>query len=292
MKNLTYKNMKPTCLLPLAVAALLSTGNTHAATFIWTGADGATDATWENPLNWDGGTVPNGVAGQLSTSSASDVVIFDSETVSFMPSNFILTRNSFTGSFKNPQIQVLNGTVNFSNNLNWGWNTETFIVGDGDMTTLAVANTGFTELNRDPNGLKTYTVNADGTLIFRNNVTAFTNDGNQKQARVNLFGGTVRFDGTINNHLTNAANNYISFNALGSTFTADFGGQLPDISTIEAQLGNSFRFGGSLIGDPNVFLDTTDNGNGTFSIIAAIPEPSTALLSAFGILALLRRRRG
>jgi hypothetical protein len=102
----------------------------------------------------------------------------------------------------------------------------------------------------------------------------------------------VRFDGTINNHLTNAANNYISFNALGSTFTADFGGQLPDISTIEAQLGNSFRFGGSLIGDPNVFLDTTDNGNGTFSIIAAIPEPSTALLSAFGILALLRRRRG
>lgn len=285
--------MKPTYLLPLAVAALLFTGNTHAATFIWTGADGATDATWENPLNWDGGTVPNATAGQLSTSSASDIVIFDSETVSFMPSNFITTRTSFIGGGKNPQIQVLNGQVDFANGLNWGWSgIETFIVGDGDMTTLAVANTGFTDLNRDPNGLKTYTVNADGTLIFRNNITGFSNDGNQKQTQVNLVGGTVRFDGTINNHLTNAANNYISFNALGSTFTADFGGQLPDISTIEAQFGNSFRFGGSLIGNPNVFLDTTDNGNGTFSIIAAIPEPSTALLGAFGILALLRRRRG
>lgn len=288
--NLPSFIMKTNKTYPLVIAALLAAGNANAALFIWTGADGANNATWENPLNWDGGNVPNGVAGQLSTSSSSDVVIFDSETASFMPSNSILTRNSFTGSFKNPQIQVLNGTVNFANNLNWGWNTETFVVGDGDMTTLAVANTGFAELNRDPNGLKTYTVNADGTLIFRNNITNFTNDGNAKQAQVNLFGGTVRFDGTINARFTNAANNYISFNSLGSLFTADFGGQLPDITTIEAQFGNSFRIGGSLVGNPNAELSITDNGNGTFNI-SAIPEPSAALLGSLGLLALLRRRR-
>ncbi len=276
----------------LSLACLLATSiGASAATYTWTGADGATDATWDNPLNWAGGDAPDGQAGQLSTSSSTDVVVFDSQTASFMPSNFITTRTSFTGSFKNPQIQVLNGQVDFSNGDNWGWSgINSFIVGDGDMTTLAVANTGYSGLNRDPNGLKTYVVNADGTLIFRNNVTAWSYDGSLKTTVVSLVGGTAQFDGTITNHFTNAANNYVSFDAYGSVFNADLGGQLSDEATILGQFGDSFRLGGSLASDPNAALSFTDNGNSTFTV-TVIPEPSTALLSALGLLALLRRRR-
>lgn len=97
------------------MALLLVVGIAQAqTTYTWTGADGAKNATWQNALNWAGGLVPNGVSGQLSTDTASDVVIFDSETATFMPSDSILTRNSWTGSFKNPQIQVLNGQVGTS----------------------------------------------------------------------------------------------------------------------------------------------------------------------------------
>jgi len=263
----------------------MTAASASAVSYIWTGADGATDATWENPLNWDGGNVPNGQAGQLSTSSSTDIVIFNSETVTFMPSNGITTRNSFTGSFKNPQVQVLNGTVTFNNGLNWGWSGITsFVVGDGDMTTLAVADTGYTELNRDPNGLKTYIVNADGTLKFRNNVGNWSNDGNAKKAQIQLNGGAALFEGTITARFTDAADNYVSFNNAGSIFTADFGGQLADLGTVTGQFGDSFK-DTTLNG-----LKATDNLNGTFTI-SVIPEPSTALLGALGFLALLRRRR-
>ena len=151
------------------------------------------------------------------------------------------------------------------------------------MTTLAVADTGYSDLNRDPNGLKTYVVNADGTLIFRNNVTAFSNDGNAKLAQVQLNGGTVQFNGTIGNHLTNVANNYISFNAIGSTFTAAYGGQLADLATVTGQFGDSFK-------DTTGFgLKATDNVS-TFSV-TVIPEPGTLGLLGLAGLGLFARRR-
>jgi hypothetical protein len=142
-------------LLPLATLAglALTTGTGLAASYVWTGADVADDATWQNDDNWSGGVAPEGITDRLSTNSSADVVVFNSETASVMPSNNIEINNENTPAFRNPQIQVLNGTVTFTGGKNWGWSGTSFMVGDGNMATLAVANTSFSELNRDPDGI-------------------------------------------------------------------------------------------------------------------------------------------
>jgi hypothetical protein len=251
---------------------------------MWTGADGATDATWQNSLNWAGGDAPDGVANQLSTVSSTDVVVFNSETVTFMPSNSITTRNSFTGSFKNPQIQVLNGEVTFNGIENWGWSGITsFIVGDGDMTNLAVADTDFRNLNRDPSGIKTYAVNADGTLKFRRSASTWSYSG-AKDAQIQLNGGAVLFDGSISGDFVSDAGDFVSFNSAGSTLTANFGGSFADLTAITNQFAAGF------VDTTGNGLAATDNSDGTYTI-SVVPEPSTTALLGLGGLALILRRR-
>jgi uncharacterized protein (TIGR03382 family) len=265
----------------VAFASLGLAVTVQAATYIWTGNGDLSD--WEDSSNWDATGVPNGQAGQLSTASASDIVIFDSETATGMPSVTIPTRSSFTGSFKNPQIQVLNGTVNFGTTQNWGWSgIDTFVVGDGDMTTIATAITSYTSLNRDPNGLKTYVVNADGILQTAG-ITSWTHSGT-KDAVVQLNGGLMQIGGTIAGDFISDTDDFVSFNSSGSRLTADFGGLFADLTAVTDQFGGSFVVGTGLS------LEAVDNGNGSFTI-TAIPEPSSFALGAAGLMALLRRRR-
>lgn len=264
----------------LAVAFMAASA--QAAVFTWTGNGDVND--WQDTANWVSGSVPNSYSGQLSTLSSSDVVVFDSETATAMPAGSILTRTSWTSGGKNPQVQVLNGQVTFSNNLNWGWSgITTFIVGDGDMNTLAVADTGYTNLNRDPNGIKTYVVNADGTLKFRNNLTVWS-DAAAKDAQIQLNGGTVLFLGTINANLTNDADDLVSFNSAGSTFTAKFGGEFADLSAVTAQFGYSF------VDTTGTGLAATNNGDGTFTV-TLVPEPASLAMGLLGLTMLAGRRR-
>jgi hypothetical protein len=251
---------------------------------MWTGADGATDATWQNSVNWDGGNVPNGVTNQLSTDSSLDEVIFDSETALYMPSDGISTRSSWTGSFKNPQIQVLNGEVTFNGVENWGWSGITsFTVGDGDMTILAVADTDYRNLNRDPNGTKTYVVNADGTLKFRRSASTWSSGGS-KDAQIQLNGGAALFAGTISGDFVSDAGDFVSFNSAGSTLTADFGGSFADLTAITDQFAAGF------VDTTGNGLAATDNLDGTYTI-SVVPEPTTTALLGLGGLALILRRR-
>lgn len=276
-------------LLAVLAASAIFAGSANATTiYTWTGADFANDGTWQNDLNWSGGVAPDGVTDQLSTDTATDVVIFDSETAvgGNLPSNAILTRNSFTGSFKNPQIDLRNGTLNFVTNSfdNWGWSgITTMIVGDGNLTTSAIANLGYRNLNRDPNGIKTYVVNSDGTLNVVGQITAFSFDG-AKDTVIQLNGGSFTVGGLINSNLTNDPGDFISFNAVGSTFTADFGGQFADLATVIGQ------FGDSLVDNSGSGLLATDNGDGSFTV-SVIPEPASLVLLGMGSLLIASRRR-
>jgi hypothetical protein len=279
-------------LAALMTVALL-TATSQAAIFTWTGGAGA-GSNWYDTGNWAGGNVP--ITGtQLATTSSADQVVFDSENVSYMPTDTITTRTSWTGGYKNPTIDIRNGTVKFASGLNWGWSgIDTFIIGDGDMTTLAVANTGYSNLNRDPNGVKTYVVNADGALNVSTTLTKWADNNNTsgKRVVVKLVGGAMSVNGTVNSNLTDGAPNYVTFNALGSTFTAKFGGQLPDEATITGQFNDSFRLGGSLASDPDAELTYTNNQDGTFTVgVQIIPEPASMVLLGLGGLMLARRRR-
>ena len=120
-------------------------------------------------------------------------------------------------------------------------------------------------LNAAGSSTKTYVVNADGNLLMGTSFTWAT--GN---AVVSLLGGAMNVNGSINGGLTNDANDYVSFEALGSTFTAAFGGQLPDVAAVEANIGagKSFR------ATTGLNLELTDNGT-TFTITAGGPPIST-----------------
>ena len=271
---------------------ILTLGSAHGATFTWTGGAGS-GSNWYDTNNWLGGSVPSDGT-LIRTTNSADVVIFDSETASSMPGT-VTTYQSWTGSTtvgKMPQVRVLNGTVAFSGTQNWGWSgIDTFTVGDNNALTSAAVNVGFSNLNRDPDGTKTYVVNSDGTFNVTNTGNIKFSDSSAKETVVRLLGGAFILAGNINSNLTDDPGDYISFEELGSVFTADFGGQLPDLTTIEGQYGDSFRIGGSLASNPLVSLVTTDNGDGTFTITTNIPEPSTAILAALGLMGVCFRRR-
>jgi len=247
------------------LAVMLVASSLHAATYTWTGGEGA-GSDWYHVNNWAGGSVPES-SNQLRTTNAADVVIFDSETVTYMPSDTI-----YYG--KAPQIQILNGTVNFSSTENWGWSgIDVVTVGDGNMTTLASASLQFFNLNRDPNGTKTYVVRSDGTLSFTGTIFKWS-DAGAKLAVIRIIGGTVVVNGYIQeSYLTDYANNYVSFEAAGSSLTADFGssGQFQTLADVQANMGTglSFRPGGASAED--MVLTAVDNDDGTFTIDCTTP---------------------
>lgn len=286
----------PSLLASLAGVAL-TIGSAGAATLTWTGGLG-TGSNWYDAGNWAGGIVPavyesGSTVHYLATTSSSDIIVFNSTTAinNYLPTNYI---NASTGGILNdgarlPQLQVLNGTIKLLGGGNTGFTgigITSIAVGDGDMTNLAVVDTGLSDLNSGPDGLKTYIVNADGTLIFRGKIANWSY-GADNDAQIQLNGGTALFNNIIVSDLTNDADDFVSFNTAGSTLTAKFGGTFVDLASVNAQIGGS----GSFVSPNGLTLDAKDNSNGTFTVTALVPEPSAVLLGSLGFLALLRRRR-
>ncbi|MBI1336548.1 MAG: hypothetical protein GC164_06260 [Phycisphaera sp.] len=237
----------------------------------------------------------------LGTNTYNDLIIFDSATVSYMPTDVITLSNKWSGGvWQIPQLYVKNGTINLSGNSAskqiWAWGddatTTTLTVGDGTGA-AAVVNAQFADWSRDKRGSGTvfkFLINSDGTLNNDRNVATWGESSIPVQVTIN--GGTVDISGTINAGFTNLSTSYVSFTDVGSTFTANLGGQLPDLTTIQGQLGNSFRLGGALASNPNASLVATDNLDGSFTVSVAIPEPaSLAVLAWGGLMVMFPARR-
>jgi hypothetical protein len=256
-----------------------STISANAQTdYVWTGDAGG---NWYDAGNWASGNVPTDGT-LLRTASSDDTVTFDSESASSMP-GAVTTYQGWTGSLKMPQVRVLNGTVNFSGTQNWGWSgIDTFVIGDGDTVTPAAISVSFSGLNRDPNGIKTYIVKVDGTFNVNASITSWSYDV-YKDTVVKLQGGTMLVNGTITEgSLTGDAGDYVAFEAVGSSFTAQFGasGSFIDLAAVQAEIGDSksFRINGTGL-DKDVFIDAVDNQNGTFSLTLVDPPPSGTVIT-------------
>jgi hypothetical protein len=280
--------MKPTtCFLPLAALAglILATGSANAATtFTWTGGAG-TGSDWFDAGNWDAAGVPLLGTNLYGSQTSTDYVIWDSETAAgnYMPSGTITPASSWTSNSRMPNTELRNGTLTIGQSINWGHNGNTFVIGDGDATNAATVNVNWSNLNRDPNGTKSYVVNSDGTLNITTGLSKFS-DSAAKDAAIVINGGSVVVSGSINSNFIDDSGDYVSFGTTGGTFTANFGGQLPDLATITAQFGDSFQ---DTTGNG---LTATDNLDNTFTV-SVIPEPGTTLLVGLACaLGLVRRR--
>ncbi len=276
-----------------ALAAAL-TGSAQAVTYTWTGGDGigggGSGTNWYDVANWDGGVAPSQGSSKIASpiaTAATDIAIFDSEMslLNYMPTGNIDLVRVGGGDYP-PNIDLRNGTLNLNRAENYGFGS-TYTIGDGDLTTSAVFHMAATiNLNRDGSSLKTYVVNADGTLSFGQNATWSHNSG--RDAVVQLLGGAVTSSNSITG-LIGDTGDYVSFEAAGSTFTAGFGGSFVLGTDVTGEFGDSFRLGGALASDGST-LSYTDNGNSTFTV-GVVPEPSTTALLGLGGLALILRRR-
>jgi hypothetical protein len=270
-----------------AIIAGLMPESKAATTYTWTGGNGATP--WYHVDNWDTNGVP--LEGTfLGTATWNDLIVIDSEQVAYMPSDaIVLSAKWFSGVRMIPQLHVKNGTITLQGNgfLWWFWGddstTTTLTIGDGDINTAAVVNGQFSDWSRDVRGsfntLK-IVVNEDGTFNNDRDIATWGETGIPVQLTIN--GGTVNFNSVFTDGLTNQVNSWVSFDQPESSFTAKFGGQLPDFSTLQANVGDgrSFRMGGSGH-DKDVFLESIDNGDNTFTITFVDPPPQGTLITLY-----------
>lgn len=268
-KLLSVRTLTPLVLLVLFV------GTAKAADYLWTGA---TNSNLDVDTNWAGGSRPAGIGtDQPSTPTINDTIVFDSATWTRPPRRLYTRTNRKWGS-----IVLNNGTISWANdgnnqgNYSWG-GTDTLVVGDNDAT-AAVANFNVTNWNQGgTTGTKTYVVNSDGTLASgRGGVHNWSNGGGYDTV-MQLLGGTVDINGQLQeSQISGDAGDYVSFEALGSTFTFNQGtaaGRFDELSDVTAQFGDSFRLGGTLPSDPRKGLEATESGGRyTISIGAATNE--------------------
>ncbi len=193
------------------------------------------------------------------------------------------------------------------------------IIGDGAGGGTEDVTLQFTEsllLARHPGGLFTTIVNSDGELdvvgtltmvyhdtrdavldVIGGTVTADTlsmllssdGAGLNTNSRVGLSdGGTVTIDGPVIRTMLSLADSgaVIRFQdkSPSSFFTAQYGGDLPDLATVEGSLGTLF------VSETDWTLLAEDVGGGYFKV-TAVPEPGCLALCILGALCLLTGRR-
>lgn len=263
--------------------ATLTIPSVNAATYVWTGA-GVDVNDIDAADNWTAAGVPaDGVkigTGPSTVGGAGDLISFDSETATAMPTVSIDAVRIASNGTQLPNFELLNGTLNFNRADVWAHPNSTFTIGDGDMTTLAQANFIAT-VNLARLGSMTYNINADGTLQIN---AGFLWSSGSNNMVANLFGGSIISTGAVTSGLKADANSFMSFQSAASSFTAAFGGEFADLTEVTSQFGVSF-----LNDTGSGFLSAVDNGS-TFTV-SVIPEPSSFALTMVALGGVLLRRR-
>jgi len=155
-----------------------------------------------------------------------------------------------------------------------GYNRDKGTVGDGNLdngTAMLNYNDMYT-LSRGGSSPITWTVNADGTLNFTADRTFEIAWTPSRLAQLTLAGGTVTFNGPISK-ITNSPNSYVTFDAVGTSLTAEFGSDFPDLATVVTNIGDGLSFRSGAETDPTA----KDNGDSTFTVGITLPPSGTVI---------------
>lgn len=317
--------MKTTRLLPLALLGLLP-GSGLAATVNLTGIDALGASSFNSAGLWDNAAAPSagndyfvGNATRLRTPAdgSSHTFAGDSLTINnttgyadgilykgtgsagtitvgnLIMDGGLISHGQGTGDVFNldggmtvasggARLYAKQGTINLYSEIS-GSGTITNIIGDNSSSTQKlwihsststftgnILNSGRIEFT--DNAAMNFVIGASGVNNFIGNIA-----GTQQHI---IFGGDFYLDltgaGTTIGDSWDLVTTVSASTYYGSTFTVDgFTDNLDDTWTKTIDANSAYFF---------------DEGTGSLSVIA-IPEPSAALLGAFGLIALLRRRR-
>jgi fibronectin-binding autotransporter adhesin len=214
--------------------------------------------TYNGATNINGGILQIALGGSTSASSAVTVSNSGSGLIVDGTVNGTLVANASTTVSGSGTIS---GAATISGNLNPG--SSPGLLSFGSSLTMADTTVTTMEIDGNVRGTSYDAINAVGTLAYNG---VFTLD-----LGLILAKGTYTYD------------------------LFDFGSQTGEFDSI-ALTGN---YTGSFTNNMGVWTATTNGGEGTWTFtqstgvfgVTVIPEPSTMLLGALGVLALLRRRR-
>ncbi|MFC7337865.1 beta strand repeat-containing protein [Haloferula chungangensis] len=259
--------------------------------YTWTGAAG--DGDWNNELNWedivanDGVPVDDATAAETGFPSglsmpAGDRIIFSGSsmpTTNIPAYGGLFDNNANLGANSSPAL-VLNsgGTISFTHmgresgiwtNLAPAASRQIFTVGDGagPAGEVGLTITGTQSMNRHNNGEHIFRVNADGVLTLSSNLGRWGYSA-LRPASILIDGGTV----VMNDDFPTGANSNVNAGAVqflstDGTFTANYGGAFPDITSVRGAFGSVFQ-----TDVPDTILLATDNAGTSFTISVADPS--------------------
>ncbi|MEP4077155.1 beta strand repeat-containing protein [Haloferula sp.] len=233
----------------LTIAAILPMAASGQTTYTWTGA--ALDGDWDTTGNWDANLVPadDGAADGL-TLPAGDQVIFNATmpTLNVPGYGGEYDGGSNGGTVSTPSLVLNSGgsltmAIQSGNRGLWtnlgSFDRDVLTVGDGvgaaGEVTLTFTN-NFDRMGRHNNGTHNIRVNSDGIL----NLSFGSRWANSSARPVKFFidGGTVTASSAISG--TNYNDAAWNFASIGGSVTAEYGGNHPDLASVDSALGTKF----------------------------------------------------
>ena len=257
-------------LLALLTFGGLTSSSLSQTIYTWTGA---TSGDWSDASNWDTNGVPvdnnagTGNDAGLTFPTDGSMIVFDGGT-NPLPTSNIPDLGGNVNPRDTPAI-VINqgGTIEFNLGGREGdvWSNAAgtrniLTVGDGmgaagEVTVTLSSNDAAPILARHTdNTLNNFQVNADGVLNFSSETIDFGWMAGNRHGKLTIDGGQVNLRGVVDD-LTTFTQRVIEFTAVGGSFTAQFGGDFPDISAVNSSLEVDFT------NSPGITLEAADNGD-------------------------------
>ena len=259
-------------LFALLAMSLLTSKSLGQTIYTWTGA---TSGDWTDATNWDTNGVPvdnntgTGANNGLTFPSNGSMIVFNGGT-NPLPTSNIPDLGGNVAPRDTPSI-VINqgGTIEFNLGGREGdvWSNAAgtrniLTVGDGigaagEVTvTLSSSDPDSAPIlaRHNDNTLNNFQVNADGVLNFSSETIDFGWMAGNRHGKITIDGGQVNLRGVVDD-LTTFTQRVIEFTAVGGSFTAQFGGDFPDIAAVNSSLEIDFT------NSPGVTLIAADNGD-------------------------------